>query len=218
MRVLKMDADCLREFERHVRQIVMPLSAGPLRKKQMRAELVAHLWASYQEALTEGGEDAACAAAKARLGAAQELSGDLQASVPWLESALFRIISLKEHTMSRWYGFAIGAVAAICWGLLLPGQGEIAVGALIMLAAVALVQFSQEQNRSARWLRGNWAWLAGVFGLLFGPAIIMPALGQFFHEHKALVEVAGPLVIGACITLIGLGLLGRQLHRKLNAA
>lgn len=47
--------------------------------------------------------------------------------------------------------------------------------------------------------------LLGIFAVLFGPAVFLPALAKHNHQGVSGSEVIVPMVVGAVITLIGVG-------------
>ena len=54
-------------------------------------------------------------------------------------------------------------------------------------------------------LMSRWFWLAAVFAVFFGPAMLLPALAKF-RDHGELLWV--PMAIGLLITFAGLGGIG----------
>ncbi len=46
--------------------------------------------------------------------------------------------------------------------------------------------------------------LLGIFGVLFGPAVFLPALAKYNHQAVWNSEVVVPMVMGVVITLVGL--------------
>ena len=46
--------------------------------------------------------------------------------------------------------------------------------------------------------------LLGIFGVLFGPAVFLPALAKYNHQAMWNSEVVVPMIVGAVITLAGL--------------
>ena len=47
--------------------------------------------------------------------------------------------------------------------------------------------------------------LLGIFAVLFGPAVFLPALAKHNHQGVSGSEVVVPMVVGIVITLIGVG-------------
>ncbi len=47
--------------------------------------------------------------------------------------------------------------------------------------------------------------LLGIFAVLFGPAVFLPALAKHNHQGVSGSEVIVPMVVGVVITLIGVG-------------
>jgi hypothetical protein len=48
--------------------------------------------------------------------------------------------------------------------------------------------------------------LVGIFGVLFGPAVFLPALAKYEHQQVWSSEVVVPMVIGIIIALVGVGI------------
>jgi H+/Cl- antiporter ClcA len=46
--------------------------------------------------------------------------------------------------------------------------------------------------------------LLGIFGVLFGPAVFLPALAKYRHQEVWNSDVIMPIVAGAVITVVGL--------------
>jgi hypothetical protein len=98
-----MNPDRLREFEAIASRIIQPILASPRRRRSMREEMLAHLCQAYEEELTRRGDDQAAAdSARQRLGDADQLRRQLQASVPYFEHLFCAVFFHKEMVMSRW--------------------------------------------------------------------------------------------------------------------
>ena len=73
----------MKELMIAVERAVRPVHAGPVRKRRMRQELLAHLTGTFEEEQARGGDEpAALARALQRFGDPADLARDLQASVP----------------------------------------------------------------------------------------------------------------------------------------
>ncbi len=48
--------------------------------------------------------------------------------------------------------------------------------------------------------------LLGIFGVLFGPAVFLPALAKYKHQQVWSSEVVVPMVIGIIIALVGVSI------------
>jgi hypothetical protein len=78
------------QFEALLVRSIGDISASPRRLRNMREEMLSHLVNSYEEELARlGDERAAEDAAIERLGDADELQAQLQASVPFLKACSF---------------------------------------------------------------------------------------------------------------------------------
>jgi hypothetical protein len=114
----------------------------------MREELLAHVWAVFDEEFEQlGNERAAVVAARRRFGAAKDLGYQLQTSVPVLGD--WFLLFDKEHLMSRWIWLSALAAFAVGMAILLPAfaaikqQGvyqalPLVFGGLVTLAGVAV--------------------------------------------------------------------------------
>ena len=101
------------DLKAHVERIVSPVPASRSRRRTMREELLAHLWAIYDEELGRlGDEEAALREAKQRFGHPAGLSGELQKSVPFLERVFLALSQKKENSMWRWL-LVLGCVAIL---------------------------------------------------------------------------------------------------------
>jgi hypothetical protein len=81
-----MSASSLTQLKMIVERVVRPVRATMVRKRRMREELLAHVSAVFAQERAKVGDDAAALArTAARFGDAQELSRDLQQSVPWID-------------------------------------------------------------------------------------------------------------------------------------
>lgn len=89
-----MNAERLNET---IERAVGPVRSSLKRKDRMREELAAHLTASWEEERNRDGDDAAATErAIKRLGDLDELSVELQRSVPWLERRLFTPVAFLK--------------------------------------------------------------------------------------------------------------------------
>jgi hypothetical protein len=85
-----------------VERVVRPIRATPGRKDRMRAELLAHLTATYEEELSQDGDTkAALDRAVARFGQPGEVRRELQESVPAFERVLHSRLPLPD-SVERW--------------------------------------------------------------------------------------------------------------------
>jgi hypothetical protein len=194
----------LEQSQEQLRRVVDSLLASRRRKQDIQRELLVHLQQAYEEELQGpveiDGARAANAAAR-RLGNAHELREQLQSSIPLLER--FIGWSRKEIVMSKTVLIAGGVVLMILWAIAIPDHAQFMAGALAMLAVVGLVRFGQRDLPSLRRLRPRLPLLLGVLAVLFGMAIVMPALHQM-KVGLGPARYAGPLALGILIVLIGI--------------
>ena len=93
-------------------RLVAAVPTGRARRQEMREELQAHLLALYEkELLRLQDKRAAAHNAIQQFGASEDLSGELQASVPFLERLRF-LIYQKGKIMWRWL-LLVGFVAVV---------------------------------------------------------------------------------------------------------
>jgi uncharacterized membrane protein YidH (DUF202 family) len=65
---------------------------------------------------------------------------------------------------------------------------------------------NSEFKRSERtFMKQTLTILLGIFAVLFGPAVFLPALAKHNHQGVSGSEVIVPMVVGVVITLIGVG-------------
>jgi len=137
-------------FTCHAREIVKPLAARESRKRAMEAELVAHLWAIWEEEAEKGPQRGALdGQVLRRFGDAGALRRELQASVGWWERIVF-VFLVKEKEMRRLLG------------------------------------------------------LVGILAVLFGMALVLPAMAQFNMAGLAFSGVA--MMVGTAVVVVGLGM------------
>jgi hypothetical protein len=155
----------LRQFEGRVARIVAPLVARAGRKRMIREELLSHFWQVYEEERDRLGEDAAAAdATLGRMGDADELSSQLQASVPLLETLICLCLARKELFMGRWLWLLLGCLAALFGtSMILPVLAKmkhsgslpsdaaeaLGIGIAILLAGLVLLGYGIKRLRRA---------------------------------------------------------------------
>ncbi len=90
------------ELKKHVEKAVRPVRTWRDRKLKMREELLAHLTGIYDEEFTRlNDHDAAAQAAIERFGSAEEISRNLQASIPWRVQIVWYIFG-GDHENTIW--------------------------------------------------------------------------------------------------------------------
>lgn len=118
--------------------------------------------------------------------------------------------------MSRWWIVCVVGLL-IASAVILPGSTEYMIGALSMLAAVGLVRFSQTSNSASNALRPFWNLIVGCVAVLFGPALVLPALAKLRDEGTMNGESVGALAIGSLITVAGLSLVAYGIGKNWRA-
>jgi hypothetical protein len=111
-------------LRRHVERTVAPLSAGRRRKARVREELLAHLIGVYEQESARAPRAAALDATLRRFGDRDDLTRQLQASVPPFERILVILFS-KERRMWRW--LVVGGFVASLFGtsMVLPALAKL---------------------------------------------------------------------------------------------
>jgi hypothetical protein len=204
--------DILAKLEAEVHQAIASLGAGSQRKQLIREELDAHLSEVYEEELARLGDPQLAAQATwRRFGDSEELRGQLQSSVPLLESLFFTYFCRREISMSRWWTAAIVALL-VATAIAIPDSIGFVVGVLSALAGIWFARQCQ-QNRI---LGRHWPWIVGLLAALIGPGLVLPALAKLKQHaieaagapgpHLFEERLLGPLALGTLITLGGLGL------------
>ena len=203
----------MNELDALVERVVGPVRASEARKEAMREELLGHLASAYDEELSQRSDPrAAIAAVQERFGDVGSLRRQLQAVVPWIER--IEAVLRKEIFMRRWIwviGWLVVIAAMMC---VMPErdfrQDLIIVG---IIGALGMTRLSQEPNSFTRWLGPRWGWR--VIGVLFGVAVILPALAMYKHEQRSGVEVVVPVVLGLIMAGIGIGSFGFSVRQRL---
>src|SRR5215204_6483149 len=86
----------------HVDQLLTRIPAGAGRIEQMREEMLAHLFALYEDEFAQNpDEQYAMNATLRRFGADSALKEELASCVPSLERNIFFLLARKEHLMWR---------------------------------------------------------------------------------------------------------------------
>jgi hypothetical protein len=202
-------------IESSIQRITAALAASPARRRQMRDELLGHLSAALDADPTLTPVQALL-----RLGDPDVLRRELQSSVPPLERFAYRWFFSKEIAMLRLPPpglLAAAFVLMILWGVALPEHIPVIAGMLLASAVAAAAHALQSDRPAVRRIRRRLPWIAGIFGILIGPALILPALAKHQRLPDTL-EWIGPFALGALITLTGVAfLLHRALHRPAAA-
>jgi uncharacterized membrane protein YidH (DUF202 family) len=198
-----MSDEPLRHFQEQVAQIVGPIVASMRRKRQMREEMIAHLWQVYQEELTDSSNaHLAMVVVAQRFGDTEELRNQLQESIPWIERVLVTFFGRKENPMSRfWIAWIV--LVLLAFGLVFP---QFVGGVLAGLAGVGLARHVKIGGPSPRIMLP----LLGLFGVLFGTALILPALARWKRNGYWEVQNGACMTAGTLIVIAGLMLLVRS--------
>jgi hypothetical protein len=193
-----------KDFERHLDPVIDSIAASPARKSIMREEMLAHLLESYQAEHGKTDDRAAIQAAINRLGSSDELRQQLQASVPTFERMLFAYLNRKETFMSRllW----VVALVAIVAGdnLSFPLHDQLFLAGMLLLSGLVFRHLCQKDNLASRLIGAHGPWLVGCFAILFGTAVVLPAMAKMKHEQAFSVLQLEFMTTGALITLGGL--------------
>ena len=195
----------VKDFDGHLDQAIESIAARPGRKCMMREELLRHLYEVYQVELgCLSDEGAALEAAIKRLGSADELRMQLQASVPRFERMLFMCLDRKETFMLRWL-WVVGVAAIVVANIFSFSQDD-----QVLLVGVALISglifrhLLQKNNIALRFVGVRWPWLMGLVGVLFGMAIVLPAMAKMKNTGAVELLQIEFLTVGAMIVIAGL--------------
>ena len=152
----------LKDFEDYLSGVIEPIMASPGRKRIMCADLLDHLQESYRMELgCQADESAAIEAAITRLGSADELRLQLQASVPFFERMLFLCLDRKETFMSRWL-WIVGVVAMVIGDIFhFPQSEQVFLGGLALIVVLVFRHLFQRNNLASR-LIGSLALARGM--------------------------------------------------------
>jgi hypothetical protein len=204
----------LENFQAHLMRAIRPIAASPGRKRTMREEMLSHLLSSYQEELgRQADERTAVDTALQRLGNPEELQLQLQASVPFLERVLFLCLDRKETFMSRWL-WIVGLVAWVLGSQLsFPHNEQLEFAGIAIFCGCAFWHLCQKDNIALRLIGPRWPWFAGCVAILFGTAVILPAMAKIKNEGVFAALSVESMALGALITLAGLGFLARAIKR-----
>lgn len=199
----------LKDFEDYLSGVIEPIMASPGRKRIMCADLLDHLQESYRMELgCQADESAAIEAAITRLGSADELRLQLQASVPFFERMLFLCLDRKETFMSRWL-WIVGVVAMVIGDIFhFPQSEQVFLGGLALIVVLVFRHLFQRNNLASRLIGSRWPWLVGCVGVLFGTAFVLPAMAKMKHDGAFALLQTEFLTVGAMIVLGGLYFIG----------
>jgi hypothetical protein len=206
----------MKDFEDYLSRVIDPIMASPGRKRIMRADLLDHLQESYRMELgCQADEYAAVEAAITRLGSADELRLQLQASVPLFERVLFLCLTRKGTFMSRWL-WIVGVVAIVVGDNFRFTQSEqVFLAGMALIVLLVFRHLFQKDNLASRLIGSRWPWLVGCVGVLFGTALVLPAMAKMKHEGAfALLQIEF-LTVGAMIVVAGLYFIGRAVKTLL---
>jgi hypothetical protein len=194
-----------KDFDDHLSCVIDPIMASPGRKRIMRADLLDHLRESYRMELDcRADEYAAIEAAIARLGNADELRLQLQASVPFFERMLFLCLDRKETFMSRSL-WIVGVVAIVVGDNFRFTQSEqVFLAGMALIVLLVFRHLFQKDNLALRLIGSRWPWLVGCVGVLFGTALVLPAMAKMKHHGAFVLLQIEFLTVGAMIVLGGL--------------
>ena len=123
----------MKELMIHVERIVRPVWATSRRRLHMRQELLGHLQGALNEERRRFPDDesAAIEAAKRRLGEPDDLTRQLQRTVPWLE----RVLMARTPASSRITKLELWSARSV-----LGMKGPMAMGHAVILEAFAVLQ------------------------------------------------------------------------------
>jgi hypothetical protein len=193
------------DFDGHLDQAIESIAARPGRKRMMREELLRHLQEAYQVELDRlSDERAAIEAAITRLGSADELRVQLQASVPRFERVLFKYLDRKETFMLRWL-WVVGVAAIVVANVFSFSQdNQVLLVGMALTCGLIFRHLLQKNNIASRFMGVRWPWLTGFVGVLFGTAIVLPAMAHMKQTRVFELLQLEFLAVGAMIVICGL--------------
>jgi hypothetical protein len=171
----------------------------------MADELLGHLADAFDyERRGAGDESAAFEAALCRLGDVEELQRQLQNSVPFIERIFFAGLGQEEFSMTR---LLLWIVALIALGIgvntVFGGFGPfINISAVLVAAAVVLVRVSRKDPTFVRYFGPRVMVLVGILGVLFGTALILPALARYRQLGGVMSLASGAALTGGALLVL----------------
>jgi hypothetical protein len=200
----------LKDFEVHLVRAIGSIAARPGRKRMMREELLYHLVERFQAELgRQSDEHAAFETAIKRLGNVEELRLQLQESVPFFERLLFLCLNRKETFMSRWL-WIVGLVAIVVGdNFRFTLSEQVFLTGMVLIGGLVFRHLFQKDNLASRLIGSRWPWLAGSIGVLFGTALVLPAMAKMKHEGGFGLLPIEFLTVGAMVVLGGLYFIGQ---------
>lgn len=195
----------VKDFDGHLDRAIESIAARPGRKCMMCEELLRHLYEVYQVELgCLSDEGAALEAAIKRLGSADELRMQLQASVPRFERMLFMCLDRKETFMLRWL-WVVGVAAIVVANIFNFSQDDqVLLVGMALISGLIFRHLLQKNNIALRFVGVRWPWLMGLVGVLFGMAIVLPAMAKMKNTGAVELLQIEFLTVGAMIVIAGL--------------
>jgi hypothetical protein len=130
-----------------------------------------------------------------------------------------RLTNEKENVMSWWIWMGVVAAMLITVAILSPRMNDEAMGIWLgIVFGMAIQRFWQSDNSVSREIRAKSPWIFGPLAILFGPAMILPALAKIKQQHVPMVELLGPLLIGVIVLVTGIVLVGFGIRRRMRTA
>lgn len=210
-----MNAPEIREFEALVAGAVEAIAASPGRKSVMREELLEHLLERYQaELCRQPDARSAVRTAIGRMGNANELRAQLQATVPLPERLLHLFLDRKERFMSRWL-WVLGIAAIVAADALsFPQSEQVQLAGVALVSGLAFRHLWQKDKSAPRLIGPAWPWLPGFVAVMFGTALILPAMAKMKQAGGPSLLPAEFMAVGAIIALGGLGLIAHGIKTR----
>ena len=201
------------DFQADLTEAIGSIAASPRRKRIMREELLSHLLSSYQEELhREADGPFAVDAAIKRLGNVEELRLQLQATVPFFERLLFVCIDRKEKLMLR----VLWIVGIVAWIVGSTCNQQLEFAGVTLFVGCVFWHLWQKDNLAFRLIGPRWPWFAGSVAVLFGTAIVLPAMAKIKHDDHFAVTSVVAMTLGTLIVLGGIAFIAQAI-KKLHA-
>jgi hypothetical protein len=202
----------LHEFQEHLTKAIASIAAGPRRKRMMSEELLSHLLTSYQEELLHKAEGpSALDRAIRRFGNVEELRLQLQASVPFFERILFMCLDRKETIMLRW----IWILGVLAWTIgAFFNFTQIEFLGVAVTCGSTFWHLCQRDNIASRLVGPRWPWLVGFVAVLFGTAVVLPAMAKIKQQGGLVPLSLEALSLGELIVLGGVGFFAQAIKKS----
>ena len=110
----------------------------------------------------------------------------------------------------------VGVVAIVVGSNFHFSQNEqVFLAGQTLIAVLVFRHLFQKDNLASRLMGSRWPWLAGSIGVLFGTALVLPAMAKMKHEGAFGLLPIEFMTVGAMIVLGGLYFIGQAVKTLL---